>query len=626
MRLYIVEHTPLTELAKRTDSPCKGDIVAYFRDLQDIDGQAAASLRESGITCVWAEGLISHELSDEIDIFHDRYLQNWHRCDTQEGSSADDEVIPYLLGYLYPIFYHTGMIIRLGEIIRQLLDSYPDVAEILTDLEDGKSYFEVMPDKKGGLLRETILANIAEDRGVKCRQVRNNSQIPSYVIIHNDKRLLPMFWRWIGGFRWKYLFSRLKMGIISKPAEERRVYLFLNHGLYHIGKALMKNKGIKVLCDQTGYSPMPPLRADHMFVLPSFGFLREAWQLYRRAAKGWTDKFKGDFCTFNGIDYSPFLQCTRREMLREMLIPAVIIFEQTRKMLRVLKPHSVILNGEGNIPARAVIALGRHEDFKTIFVRHGFNTYNQYFYPLGYNNPHVIYTAHGTDHLVEYGTHLPEDKKPRRVLVSNPGLNEMIGLRKRYKKPTEGKGRILAMNFSAGHCQTVTRVRSYDAYTLDIFSAAKMLIEQGFSFSYRPHSCNNIDYITYILDRMGLSGKVEIDTSPSFQEAILHHDAVVLNVTSCHYQSLFAGWPTIFYEPDYVNRQFIGLPAATDIDSPIAQTADQLVTMINEALDPESTVARFPQEFATTLAPRFLGPDPMHADQRLSDFIMDEMK
>ena len=607
-----------------SDAPREGDIVAYFRDLQDVDGKAQELLEEKGVTCVWAEGLVSHELSDEIDTFHDQYLQNWHRQDVDEGACAEDEVFPYLLGYLYPVFYNTGMIIRLGEIIRRLLDAYPDSQEILTDLEDGRAYFDGTPDKKKRLLRKTVLARMANDRGLTCRQIKTATTIPVYRSIQNDKRILPMLWRWIGGLRWGYFLARLNLKISGKPKGIQRAYLFLNHGMYHLGNALIKMKGMDVRCDRTGYAPMRPLRYDHFFAIPRLADLKNGWGQHRRAAKGWTAKFTLAYCTFNGIDYSSYLLETRREMLREMLLPAIIIFSQIRRMLKVFEPDCVILNGEGNIPARSVISLARNGDFKAIFVRHGFNTYSQNFYPMGYNNPHVVYVVHGTDHLVEYGTHLPDSEKPRRVLASNPGLTEMVGLRDHYQK--SGKGRVLALGFSAAQTQTVTRVRSFDRYTIDLFTAARKLIDQGITFSYRPHPSDNIEYITYALDQMGLTGQVEIETSPTFRDAILEFDVVISNVTSCHYQALFAGWPTIFYEPDFVRRRFIGLPAAADIDSPIAQTPNELVAMVNEALDPDSAVARFPGEFATTYAPRFLGPEPMNADKGVSGFVVSEIE
>jgi len=89
-------------------------------------------------------------------------------------------------------------------------------------------------------------------------------------------------------------------------------------------------------------------------------------------------------------------------------------------------------------------------------------------------------------------------------------------------------------------------------------------------------------------------------------------------MSSAFYQSLFAGWPTIFYEPDYQNTgsieglendpMYTGLQTARDLVRPVTNNPETLASMINDTLDPESMVSTFPKRFVGELAPRFIGP------------------
>ena len=121
------------------------------------------------------------------------------------------------------------------------------------------------------------------------------------------------------------------------------------------------------------------------------------------------------------------------------------------------------------------------------------------------------------------------------------------------------------------------------------------------------------------------------DDQLSINEAIISHDCVVSNLTSAYYQSLYAGWPTIFYEPSPLgglgpkdiseSPVLTGLPIASDIERPVTNVPSELLNMIRRTLDPKSMVSTFPNRFVNELAPRFIGPKPEHADEVIADFI-----
>ena len=155
--------------------------------------------------------------------------------------------------------------------------------------------------------------------------------------------------------------------------------------------------------------------------------------------------------------------------------------------------------------------------------------------------------------------------------------------------------------------------------------AARDLIERGMTVTYHPHHGETLAYVSHMIETMGLAGRVRIDDIPDFVEALAEHDVFVANTTSCIYQSLYAGWPTIFYDPEPESEHLLGLPVADDIFRPMASSPAELVDLILSCADPNSPAARFPGAFATTLAPRFIGRDADRADEVIVDFLVDEL-
>ena len=153
MRLFIVERISLHDLAVVDDGPGEGDIVAYFRPLQDPHGSVRKDFEHRGITVLWAEGTLDHDDSDAIDAFHDSYLQNWYRAGGEDVSVVDGISIAELLNCQYSFNFRTGQVIRLGEICRRLLESHGHARTVISDLKDGTSGFRELGGNGAGLLR-----------------------------------------------------------------------------------------------------------------------------------------------------------------------------------------------------------------------------------------------------------------------------------------------------------------------------------------------------------------------------------------------------------------------------------------------------------------------------------------
>ena len=401
--------------------------------------------------------------------------------------------------------------------------------------------------------------------------------------------------------------------------------MFLNHGIQHAARCLGAKNGVELYLDQSGFENSTPLRYDHLFGLPGFQLISTALKFWRYCNDGFPAAIRNTYCTYNGIDYGIFLSRAAQALMRRQLFSTVIKIRQTEKLMKICEPNALLINGESSPHVRALIAMNKGRDSKTIFFRHGYVTYYSKFYPMGHNNPEVIYVANGLDHRQEYGTHLPESRKPRIEMIPNPATSEVRGLERR---PMDDRvTRVLMLNFTSSFGQSTIRANRYDDFVLGLVKAAKALQCKSFKFSYRLHQSdnNNVEHLNFAKTCYEADSAIDLDQSASFTEALRRHDVVVLNVTSCHYQALSAGWPTIFFEPYYNAGDFIGLPGATDIKFPLAKSSEELVSLLLECQKPGNWISAFPTYFNGPLAERFAGKDASNADQFLADFVASEV-
>lgn len=580
-------------------------------------------LAQQGVDVIWAEGLLSYEDGQAIDAFNDQYMQNWFRVGGVDVSKGGGFSLGEMFGYLYSKNYGTAQVVRFGEICRRVLDLHPHARAIVTDIKDGSAVFIDHGTDAVRLFRLSVLKALATDRNLECLQLALATPVPCYHAGENDMSLVNVLRRFAGGFRPRYLLPRLTLPFRRKQDGVSRIYIFLNHGIRHVAKALSESRHFEVFVDQGSLPEATALRYDHFIGVPRWETVKAGWRLVWHVSRTWPQEFLALHCTHNGVDYGHFLQTTARSLVYRLTASTLYKVGQVLRMLKALQPDVIVINGESSIQARALIAEARDDAYKVYFFRHGYTTYRSHFFPTGHNNPHVTYLANGSDHVLEYGTHLPADRKPRVVTLPNPATTDIFAIRNRRKLPA-GK-RVLVLNFTSSFGQTSTRSGLYDAYTVGILEAARSLTKEGYTFSFRPHVGDNIDYLNFAFQQMNISEGVDVNSCGSFHDALLAHDIVIVNVSSCHYQALFAGWPTIFFEPDYDARNFIGLPGATDVQSPIADTPAALADMVRECEDPDSWISRFPLDFSTHLAARFVGEDAGNAAGILADFFTTEI-
>jgi len=631
-RIYILERTSLADISLLDPSPRNGDVVVYLRPAQDPNNKYTGKLEDQGVSVIWGESLLNLEDSTRIDRLGAQFVDRWHYDGERDISLAGDLslgefVSPEIAARSIPWY-----LIRTGEIIRRALELHPRSDPVFSDLADGESLLRVMPKY---LPLQSIATLVADEKGKTFRPVNAVNPLPSFYRrrdIVSWKRNLKSY---LGGFRPRYLAARWRIfmrKLKRKPAPD--IYLFLGRGIDIVAGKIIKRGKIRIAVDQPIIPGSEVLRFDHLFAIPKAAEISAAKRLLEHAAT-----LEGRFeasnrFAFNGINYGPLLARTARKTLKQNLPITLFTLATVRKMQNILGFSSAVVAGEGALPGRSLVYLNKGTNVRLYFIRHGFSTIKCPFNAMGHNNPHVTYLACGDDHREEYGTHLPAEEKPRTIVTGSPlsvGTNAVSGKRSRSHRK-----RVLLLNYGFARFWTASRIRKIDTYTIDLFKVARNLIADGWTVGYRTHP----EFGGHALERrlageMGLEGKIVWDSHPNYNSALLAYDVVVSNVSSTHYQALYAGWPTVFYEPVGENEKggqglgcedfFVGLPVAKDIEQPIATDPLRLEELIRETLDPDSLTSVFPHKFFTEHAHRFIGPRPDESDAVIAEFLESEL-
>ncbi len=406
---------------------------------------------------------------------------------------------------------------------------------------------------------------------------------------------------------------------MSTLQTSKRVYVYLIHGTKHIAEALARRSGIQVFCDQIGVFGTAPLRYDHLLAKISPGLKQAASRMMSRLIE--LEKSPSAF-VHNSIDYSPFLLPGLRIYLEKEFRLDLLRMDQRLKLLNAFRFDMIVVTGD-IAHMYATMAQARNYNCKAVYIDHGINQSRAGLRDAHLNHVDTTYIAPGTDHIEFYGPVLPAQLKPQRPALGNPATTEMESI---LGGPTRsGKPRLLLAGFTPKFANFSGCFFYYDRYTRDILTVAQRLVKKGYRVSYRPHPGDERAYVHHILKEMGLEESVDVDLVPNFAESLKNHDVFVANTTTCVYQALYAGWPTIFYEPQPDPDHLIGLPIAEDIPYAVASTPDALEAGIIDAMDDSTDIARLPELFCTDYARRFIGPNGPQMLEGIVDYLGNEL-
>jgi len=629
MHLYLLEWTPLKYIKDISPCPTKGDVIVIFRAGQDPEVQEKEKLNTDGITIIFGERLLNRDESDKINCFGTQFIDTWHYDNNQDvslvhGYSLGEFISPQILTKSLPWY-----LVRTGEIVRRVINDNSKAHHIYCDFING---INIESARDNFIPLKDITRKITHDAGKQFHSIQPLKPLPSV----KAKTLLPNHSPWtsmikalFGGLRPAYIFSRFKIRWhkwLKKNSTD--IYVFSGRGMGSLIEKLL-NEGYKITTDQPSDNNTLTIRHDHLIAFPTWMEIRTTWRLYNHAREMSSNSDRLSTWTFNGIDYSRFLAKSVTQIFLDTLPISIVKIAQVRKMQSLLNCRAVIVNGETGAGPRSLVYLNRNTDMQIYYVCHAMGIHKFQPFCMGRNHSHVTYFPCGSDHLSQYGARLPDNKKPRMLVTGSPAANIFKNIQ--IKRSAINQKRIMFQNFSPAGFVIAARIRKIDDYTIHIFKVARILLDEGWKVTFRGHPQigNELEY--KMATNMNMEKLIDWGDHLAFDQALLNHDIVVCSTSTSFYQTLYAQWPAIFYEPLRQNEYgsdgigydnfFVGLPAATDIKRPFVKNQQDLLKFIRQSLDPDSFISKFPKKFTTEFAHRFIGPNPDGSETNIVRFI-----
>jgi hypothetical protein len=627
MRIYFLLQTPLTKIRNLSTPPRTGDIVCYIRRAQDPTGEARDFLKRQNITLYFIDELLSEEITNKIDAIGSRFLKEWFINDEKDFSDLGDLSLGTSYSTELAREISPRVLIRTGEALRKLLETNPQVSGVFSDAEDGKGIYEVRPSFYP--VAKTI-KHVAIFMGYTVCFIKPFAAVPPAMKLGKRNSFSTVITSFLGRYRpvWvraRFNYNKNRKNIYSKPV----LYSFIGRAQDVIVSELANRQKFNVVCNWLGIPGTSVLRCDHLFALPSLGDLRNVRAIFRKIRARSNPAYGEERYKFSGLGYDSILYRAVYEVLSSQIWAFLFVIAQSRKFQKTINASALLINDATNEPMGNLVSFNRDTKLKIYLLPHGMNVTKRSFFAPSVDHTHVNYLAYGSHHSGFYRAYLDENTKLQQSLVGSP-LTVLMN-RIRDKGPSKHGKRLLIFTF--GHTQfwNSARVFAADQYYIDIFGVLPELIKEGWSVNIRSHPGGPRGLENHLIKEFEIGEFIRWDESATIDEALRSNDVIVSNITTAYYQSMYAGWPTIFYEPDYRNMGDIkgvetdpmltGLPTAKDLERPVTNNPVTLSLMIRDSLNPDSLVSKFPKRFAGELAPRFIGPSPAKSDKVIADFL-----
>jgi len=626
MRLYLLLNTGLGDVHRIVNPPEAGDVVCYFRIGQDTTGEAARGLQGQGIDVVFADSLLDEAANRRLDAMGTRFLREWFIDGDEDFSDLGDISVGIAYSMELGRQINPRVALRFGEILRRLLERHPDTASVLSDVRDGNGIFEVEP---AYLPLYRVLAAVADRNGVDLVSLTAVDPIPPALRRTRHSNWLKTIKSLVGGLRPGWLSARLNSRrLLRAESREPLLYMILGRGQEPIAARLAGNGHLRVVTSRRDIPGAEAMRGEQLFALPRFADIARAVSLLKRLDRLSSPSSADARFAVSEIDYSPILYSAVRAVIASQIWSFLVVVAQSRRLHRILGYQALFVAGAGAEFMGNLLALDRTSGRQVYLMPHGMDLQRFAYLMPGSDRRHVTYLAYGADHEDFYVSD-GGPRHPLRVIQSGNSLTtEMNGLRAAGR--TGHKKRLLILSFGHLEFWNAERIYVVDQYYAELFAIARSLIAEGWQIGLRAHPSHPNDLERRIAADFGIEDRIEWNTGASFDAALARYDVAVCSASTTFYQSLFAGWPTIFFEPAYrqtdgadmgTDPMMTGLVTATDIERPVTSSRAELEDLIRSSLDAGSMVSTFPERFSTELAPRFIGPSPANTDEIAANFI-----
>jgi hypothetical protein len=503
----------------------------------------AKRLRESKVKNVFVPtDILSHSDYDDIHNITDTFSNTWFiddgvDCSMYEGVSGGN-----LTSIMFDRNFLAGVTVVYTQILKRLLDKYSNIDCIYHDLSINQNYFNYPDeDSRKYFNKKKLFEDACKQLLVSVRYIEPKNPIPSEHI-YKDRSILTD----LKVYARRLLF--IIFGIINRAQSVKNgPSIYLDYSKVTESLLYDYNKSKQLIASTSALNHIFDKSFITLSLINKNNFREEVGHL-KKGVNFNVDKMRAlirykssqGFFKFHGVDYS-YLYTPILHNIIDKIIPNLRVdSRRIRNTINEYSIDSIILNNIRTEKSKNMLCVAKMMGVKTIFVDHGIQGHIHAKKNIHYMHPDIY---------VSPGNFMNYQLESKFLYLGNPSLDS-FGHKRRKKIHNIRK--ILFLSFGDNFYGRYDRFGKQEKYYEIIFETAKQIQSYDkYTLSYRSHSSNR-EYNEYIFNFFGVKNLMLYDEKDTFENIIYNYDLVVCNITNCFYQSISAGVPVIFVEPDMI--------------------------------------------------------------------------
>lgn len=614
MKLFLLENESTLDGLFTSPEYTRGrDIIICFNYLVVI------KLRQQpqGHTYLFCEDFLTSNDYLEINDFTDRVALNWYQVGADDRTLYHGVSFGYLVRGALSRSYMLPVLVKYGEVIRRVLTRWPSCQLVTHDFSGyGISAFISDEENSSIFNKGRLVLEVCSQLGVEVRHFCPESPLLSAFM--PPTRLAP-------GMTPRIKMIARKLAVFLEALanywgaatqlfgqRRRRIYFYnygnLNSILNHVSSRFvlrtMVSAGLKVATLYRGLRYVDFRRESYSLQQTDCDFIS-------RLHSERVNFSKNVSFTLNGIGYEKIYLPAIDDLVHRVIPGLVAHVGKVRKALRKYNIGVVIDIDMLSEESKALVAACKLERVKTVHLDHGI---------MGHRKAMEASALEEPDIVIGPGMYDSYNHLARRVVLGNPAMDPYP---RDKRKAIKSIARVLFLTFEDNFYARLDRFAYQEKYYEEIFSIFPKLQDSGIEIYYKPHPGESRAYHEYLFRFFNLDTRhIRYIQLEKFSAIIRDMDLVVSNVSSCYYEALAAGVPTIFMEPHFIKEALCPpLNGCHGVDVLRAENGKELLSIIKTHQAAPTFLNQFVSNFLNNQAPLYMGELDGLAGKRIVDYV-----
>ncbi len=525
-----------------------------------------------------------HEVTDE-------FARQWYMIDGKDLTLIENVSFGDITQILFSRTYLQSILVKYGEVVRKIIEQYPNVESVYYDLSNASNSFFYYEDDKGqyfdkeGLIRDVL---------------RQLGEIPNYYI-KPEKMIPPVFTGLINGQAGvggiKNIIKSIILECFQKVhhilrSNEKKVYLFCYFNI----DSLLEHTQNGYIFSAAAWKSLSALVKILDFDRVRYDFDRREEEYLETLRKNFIlsrpPNYETRF-TYNHIDYSRFYLNVIQRIVSVHIPELLKYYRRVQKGIGDFNIEKTVLVDVMTERGKTVVEACRNSGCRSVFVDHGIMGYRFAQKASRGSNPDLIIKP---DVFDTQSDNYPYMIKAKSVQLGNPSTDHYT--EKKRKNITSIK-KILMHTYSDNFYARLDRFQYQELYFKELIMSIPRLLDMGMNILYRTHH-ENMAYHQYMFERydVDIAAVQMSDFAIPFCELIYDVDLLICNISNTFYEALAAGVPVIFLEPHFNSDTFYPPLNGTNWEHVIrASSSQELIDIVKRNRENPSELNHFMHAF-----------------------------